>query len=73
MTGSAGGIISAVLLPAAVLNILWGGLAVLFSLAVFRLVGMEVPNYLQIWQRVGSSGGYAVASSARCATDPQCR
>jgi hypothetical protein len=72
MTGSAGGI-STVLLPAAVLNIMWGGLAVLFSLAVFRLVGMEVPNYLQIWQRVGSSGGYAAASSARCSTGPQCR
>jgi hypothetical protein len=72
MTGSAGGI-SAVLLPAAVLNILWGGLAVLFSLTVFRLVGMEVSNHLQIWQRAGTSDGYAVASSVRCAPGPQCR
>jgi hypothetical protein len=72
MKGSAGWI-SAVLLPVAVHNVLWGGLAVLHSLAMFRLVGMEVPNYPQIWQCVGTSGGYTVASSVRCATGPQCR
>jgi hypothetical protein len=65
------GWVRAVLLPAAVYNVLWGGFVVLFPFAVFRIVGMELPNYPQIWQCVGTySGGYAVATSTRCATGP---
>jgi hypothetical protein len=68
MKGSAAWI-SAVPLPAAVYNVLSGGLAVLFPLAVFRPVGMELPNYPQTWQRVDTSVGHAVAASTRCACD----
>jgi hypothetical protein len=52
MKGSTGWM-SAVLLAAAVYNVLWGGFVVLFPFTVFRLVGMELPNHSQIWRCFG--------------------
>jgi hypothetical protein len=49
-------------------SVLWGGFVVLFPFAVFRLVGIELPNYPQIWQRIGIySVGYSAVPSTRCA------
>jgi hypothetical protein len=50
-------------------NVLWGGFLVLFPLALFRVLGMEPPNYPQIWQCVGMivgiyGVGYAAAALA---------
>ena len=43
-----------------------GDFVVLFPFAVFRIVGLELPNFPQIWQCGGTySGGYAVATSTR--------
>ena len=62
------GWMSAVLLAVAVYSVLWGGFVVLFPFAVFRLVGIELPNYPQIWQRIGLySVGYSAVPSTRCA------
>ena len=67
MKGSTGWM-SAVLLAAAVYNVLWGGFVVLFPYAVFRLVGMELPNYPQIWWRTGIySVRHSAVPSTRCA------
>jgi hypothetical protein len=40
-------------LAAAVYNLVWGGLTIVFPSAYFRLVGMTPPNYLWLWQVVG--------------------
>ncbi len=62
------GWMSAVLLAVAVYGVLWGGFVVLFPFAVFRLVGIELPNSPQIWQRIGIySVGYSAVPSTRCA------
>jgi len=58
---------ASVLWAAAVYNILWGALIVLFPLAPFRWAGMPPPNYPMIWQCVGMivgvyGVGYACAS-----------
>ncbi|MDQ3736868.1 MAG: hypothetical protein M3318_05420 [Actinomycetota bacterium] len=59
---------SAVLLAVVVYSVLWGGFVVLFPFAVFRLVGIELPNYPQIWWRTGIySVGYSAVPSTRCA------
>lgn len=57
----------AVLLAAAAYNILWGGFVVLFPFALFRVLGMEVSYYPEIWQCVGMivgvyGIGYAIAA-----------
>jgi peroxiredoxin len=56
-----------VMAVAAVYNVVWGGLAVLFPLAFFRLFGMAAPNYPELWQCIGMivgvyGVGYAVAA-----------
>jgi hypothetical protein len=62
------GWMSAVLLAVAVYSVLWGGFVVLFPFAVFRLVGIELPNYPQIWWRTGiDSVGHSAVPSTRCA------
>ena len=62
------GWMSAMLLTVAVHSVLWGGFVVLFPFAVFCLVGIELPNYPQIWQRIGIySVGYSAVPSTRCA------
>jgi len=40
-------------MAAAVYNLLWGTLVVLFPGAFFRLIGMPEPTYPGIWQSVG--------------------
>ena len=42
-----------VLRAAAIYNIFWGGLVVLFPLAIFELASLPLPNYPEIWQCVG--------------------
>ncbi|MDQ3860039.1 MAG: hypothetical protein M3266_00460 [Actinomycetota bacterium] len=62
------GWMSAVLLAVAVYSVLWGGFVVLFPFAVVRLVGMELPNYPQIWWRTGIySVRHSAVPSTRCA------
>ena len=53
---------------AGIYNLLWGALAVLFPLAMFRWMGMEPPNYPALWQCIGMlvgvyGVGYLVAAS----------
>ncbi len=38
------------LLAAAVYNLVWGAVVVLFPLLTFRLFGMDMPRYPEIWQ-----------------------
>jgi hypothetical protein len=45
--------IGGVLWAAAVYNILWGTLVVLFPLAPFRWAGMAPPTYPELWQCIG--------------------
>jgi peroxiredoxin len=57
-----------VLILAAVYNVAWGGLTVLFPLFMFNTFGMEAPNYPELWQCVGMivgvyGVGYLVAAS----------
>ena len=55
---------------AAIYNILWGALIVLFPLAVFRLFQMEPPRYPQIWQCVGMIVGVYGVGYGIAASDP---
>lgn len=57
-----------VLVVAAIYNIVWGGLMVLFPSQPFHWAGMEVPNYLSFVQCIGMivgvyGVGYAIAAS----------
>ncbi len=38
---------------AAIYNVIWGGLAVLFPLQSFEVLGMPPPLYPQLWQCIG--------------------
>jgi small multidrug resistance pump len=38
---------------AAIYNLIWGSLNVLFPEAFFRLIGMPAPNYPALWQCIG--------------------
>jgi hypothetical protein len=38
---------------AALYNFLWGSLTILFPEALFRIIGLPLPNYLALWQVVG--------------------
>jgi len=56
-----------VLLAAAVYNVVWGAVAILFPLAAFEWAGMPPPNYPELWQCIGMivgvyGIGYAVAA-----------
>jgi small multidrug resistance pump len=59
-----------ILLVAAAYNVLWGGFVVFFPLALFRVLGMEPPNYPQIWQCVGMIVGVYGVGYAATALDP---
>jgi small multidrug resistance pump len=59
-----------VLLAAAAYSVLWGGFVVFFPLALFRVLGMEPPNYPQIWQCVGMIVGVYGVGYAATALDP---
>lgn len=59
-----------VLWAAAVYNIAWGTIVVLFPLRPFEWAGMAVPNYPELWQCIGMIVGvYGVAYGA-AAVDP---
>jgi small multidrug resistance pump len=59
-----------VLMAAALYNVLWGAFVVLFPLALFRFLGMETPNYPEIWQCVGMIVGVYGVGYAVAALDP---
>lgn len=59
-----------VLLAAAVYNVLWGAFVVLFPFALFRVLGMELPNYPEVWQHVGMIVGVYGVGYAAAALDP---
>lgn len=55
------------LYAAAIYNLLWGSLTILFPEALFRLLHMPLPSYLPLWQGVGMfvlvyAPGYAWAA-----------
>jgi peroxiredoxin len=59
-----------VLVAAGVYNLAWGAAVVLFPSALFRLAGMELPRYPQIWQCVGMIVGVYGVGYLVAATDP---
>ncbi len=59
-----------VLRAAAVYNIVFGTLVVLFPLAFFRIAGLAEPNYPEIWQCVGMIVGVYGVGYWIAATDP---
>ena len=63
--------ISAVLRLAAVYNIAWGAVVVLFPLAPFRWAGMAEPNYPQLFQCIGMIVGVYGIGYWIAAEDPR--
>lgn len=59
-----------VLLAAAAYNVLWGGFVVLFPAQIFRWLGMEQPNYPELWQCVGMVVGVYGVGYGIAAFDP---
>jgi hypothetical protein len=59
-----------VLAAAAVYNVAWGSLIVLFPSAPFRWAGLEPPSYPEIWQCLGMVVGVYGVGYAIAATDP---
>ena len=59
-----------VLWAAAVYNLAWGALVVLFPLEPFRWAGMPPPNYPEIWQCLGMVVGVYGVGYAIAARDP---
>ncbi|MBN2433004.1 MAG: alkyl hydroperoxide reductase [Acidobacteria bacterium] len=55
---------------AALYNVAWGGLVVLFPLAPFAWAGMAAPRYPEIWQCVGMIVGVYGVGYAIAAFDP---
>jgi hypothetical protein len=58
------------LLAAAAYNVLWGGFAVFFPMAPFEFLGMERPNYPELWQCIGMIVGVYGVGYAIAAYDP---
>jgi small multidrug resistance pump len=58
------------LLAAATYNIIWGGFAVFFPSMLFELLGMERPNYPELWQCIGMIVGVYGIGYAIAAFDP---
>jgi hypothetical protein len=63
--------IPAVLRLAAVYNVLWGALVVLFPLVPFRWAGMIEPNYPQLFQCIGMIVGVYGIGYWIAADDPR--
>ena len=61
---------SRVLWAAAIYNLAWGALLVLFPLAPFRWASMPPPNYPEIWQCLGMVVGVYGVAYALAARDP---
>jgi hypothetical protein len=59
-----------VLLAAALYNLIWGGFIVLLPFAFFDWLGMERPNYPEIWQCVGMIVGVYGIGYGLAARDP---
>ncbi len=59
-----------VLIAAGIYNIAWGALAILAPVWCFRLVGMEPPNYPELWQCIGMIVGVYGVGYLAAATDP---
>ncbi|MBD3256946.1 hypothetical protein GF377_00840 [candidate division GN15 bacterium] len=59
-----------VLKVAAVYNILWGTLVILFPAVWFDVVGMEPPRYLSLWQCIGMVVGVFGIGYAAAARNP---
>ena len=55
---------------AAVYNVVWGALVILFPLSIFNLAGMEPPRYPGIWQCVGMIVGVYGIGYWLAASDP---
>ena len=60
-----------VLRAAAVYNLAWGAVVVLFPLAPFRWAGMDPPNYPELWQCIGMIVGVYGVGYWIAATDPR--
>ena len=59
-----------ILVAAAAYNIVWGGIVVLFPSLIFHGLGMEQPNYPEIWQCLGMVVGVYGVGYAIAAFDP---
>ena len=58
------------LIAAGIYNLIWGAAVIVFPSAMFRLAGMELPHYPQIWQCVGMIVGVYGIGYLIAATDP---
>lgn len=58
------------LLTAGVYNMVWGAFVILFPLAPFRWIGMDVPRYPELWQCIGMIVGVYGVGYAVAARDP---
>lgn len=61
----------ATLTAAGIYNLLWGALVVLFPAAIYRLVGMEPPEALWLWQCIGMIVGVYGIGYLIAARDPR--
>jgi small multidrug resistance pump len=59
-----------VLVAAGIYNLVWGAVAILAPAWCFRIVGMEVPNYPELWQCIGMIVGVYGIGYLAAATDP---
>lgn len=61
---------SFILWAAAVYNVVWGAIAVLFPSQMFQWAGMQPPNYPELWQCIGMIIGVYGVGYAIAATNP---
>jgi len=59
-----------VLVAAGLYNLLWGAVAIVAPSWCFRVVGMEPPNYPELWQCIGMIVGVYGVGYLAAATDP---
>lgn len=59
-----------VLIAAGIYNLAWGAFVVLFPNVMFRVLGMPLPNYPQIWQCVGMIVGVYGIGYLAASRDP---
>jgi len=61
---------AAVLVAAGIYNLVWGAVAIIAPAWCFRIVGMEAPNYPELWQCIGMIVGVYGIGYLAAATDP---
>ncbi len=61
---------SLVLFAAALYNIIWGAVAILWPNKVFTLAGLDIPNYPELWQCIGMIVGVYGIGYFLAAHDP---